>query len=254
MQESLFKNEIRSLFFRPGTVRTIRFDPLKGIVYRVSSSTGMSAWYSEGQWEHQRVFKRILRHGDVAFDVGANWGEHTLLFSKLVAKSGVVHCFECLPDAQQELSWHIEHNRLANVRAHSTAVADYNGVASFLVGDSTSTGSLAEDGQQGKTIEVNTLRLDSLVELPEIERLRLVKIDVEGAEIRVLRGAEHITDLFRPYYVVDLHTPEQDIAVAKWLTERSYRLERVGGPPIERVDQGWPHSEGVWGSILATPY
>lgn len=250
MRESFYKTAVRRLFFRPGTVRIIRFGPLNGMAYRVSRVTGMAAWYSGGQWAHQRVFNRILRQGDVAFDVGANWGMHTLLFSRLVGTSGFVHSFECLPEAQQELLWHVERNRIANVLVHHKAVADYDGEASFLLGKNTSTGSLAPAGQ-GKSISVTVCRLDSL--LADVERLRLIKVDVEGAEISVLRGAQRITERFRPYYVVDLHAPDQDVAVAKWLTERSYRIERIAGPPIERVDLGWPHREGVWGEILATP-
>jgi FkbM family methyltransferase len=251
MREWFAKTAVRRVFFRPGAVRTIKFGPLAGMTYRVSRVTGMAPWYSGGQWEHQRVFQRILRQGDIAFDVGANWGMHTLLFSRLVGASGFVNSFECLPEAQNELLWHIERNRISNVLVHHKAVADYDGEASFLFGENTSTGCLAPTAQ-GQTISVTVCRLDSLLE--DIERLRLIKIDVEGAESRVLHGAERITERFRPYYVVDLHTPEEDFAVAKWLRERSYRIERIGGgPPIKNFDLGWPHPEGIWGDILAIP-
>lgn len=86
-----------------------------------------------------------------------------------------------------------------------------------------------------------------------MQRLDLIKIDVEGTEGKVLRGAEQVTARFRPVFVIDLHSPEQDLFVGRWLTERDYRLERLSGPPIRRTDLGWPHREGVWGSILAQP-
>jgi hypothetical protein len=69
----------------------------------------------------------------------------------------------------------------------------------------------------------------------------------------VLRGAERVAAQSRPIFVIDLHTPEQDTAVARWLTDRGYRLERLSGPPILRSDKGWPEPTGVWGSILAMP-
>src|SRR5581483_2576840 len=95
--------------------------------------------------------------------------------------------------------------------------------------------------------------LDVLGEHRVIERLALVKIDAEGAEGRILSGAQRLTERARPSFVIELHTPEQDVAVARWLTERGYRFERVTGPPIRHPECGWPDPDGVWGTIIARP-
>jgi hypothetical protein len=83
--------------------------------------------------------------------------------------------------------------------------------------------------------------------------VKLVKIDVEGAESMVLSGARALMRELRPYFVVELHAPEQDVAVAAELSGSGYRVSRISGPPILRTDVGWPDPAGVWGSILATP-
>ena len=95
--------------------------------------------------------------------------------------------------------------------------------------------------------------MDSVVREFRLRAVKLVKIDVEGAESVVLSGASALLRELRPYLVVELHTPEQDVAVAAELGGAGYRIGRISGPPIQRIDVGWPDPAGVWGSILATP-
>jgi FkbM family methyltransferase len=262
MKESWLKDILRSVFFRPAAVRRIRWGPLRGMVFRVGPVTGLAPWYSGAERAHQQFFRRVVRPGMVAVDVGANWGLHTLLLSRLVGPTGRVVALEPYRPAFAELRWHIRANHLENVIPIEAAVGDRDGECDFVPGDSASTGRVADavkasGPSAGEPIEgalrVEICRLDSLASRLDLERLDLVKVDVEGAESRVLCGAEQVTARFRPIFVIDLHTPEQDLFVARWLTERGYHLERLSGPPIVRSDLGWPHREGVWGSIVARP-
>jgi hypothetical protein len=143
------------------------------------------------------------------------------------------------------------------VNAICAAVSDADGEALFAPGDAASTGSLSgsTDGEAagGDSVVVKTRRLDSILEDLKVQRLRMIKIDVEGSEGKVLSGAEATIRRHRPQVVVDLHTPEQDVFVAKFMVRLRYRMARLSGPPILRTDVGWPHQNGVWGSILATP-
>jgi len=226
------------------------------MVYRVNSITGLSPWYSGAEREHQKAFNWLIRPGGVVVDVGANWGQHTLYFSRLVGVFGRVIAVEPYPPAFAELEWHVAANHCTNVNAEQIAVGDRDGADPFFPGDSASTGRLmssAPTSALSDAIRVKVRTLDSLVETVGLRAVTLVKIDVEGAEGRVLCGAEQVTARFRPIFVVDLHTPKQDVFVARWLTERGYRLRRLGGPPILRTDAGWPEQTGVWGSILALP-
>ncbi len=236
-------------------MRRIRFGPLRGMVFNVNQITGMAPWYSGSERAHQRVFQRLLREGDVVLDVGANWGLHTLFFSKLVGPSGLVVALEPYPPALSELEWHIKTNKCGNVKVMPVALSDEKGKATFHPGDSAATGSLLKNeviGQHNQ-ISVDVCTLDNLIESLAIEKLRLIKIDVEGAESKVLAGASETAMRLRPFFVIDLHTPEQDVLVARRLTSWGYELSRVEGPPLLRTDVGWPNTEGVWGTILATP-
>jgi hypothetical protein len=143
------------------------------------------------------------------------------------------------------------------VEVLAMAASDREGKAMFMPGENGYTGSLewnpVNQVSQQRAITVTTQTLDQVVETLALERVRLVKIDVEGAEGRALAGAEAVVARFHPHFVIDLHTPEQDVVVARWLTARGYRLERLDGPPILRTDVGWPDPAGVWGCIAALP-
>lgn len=257
MKETWFKRVIREVFFPPGSVRRICMGPLRGMVFRTGAITGLSGWYSGTERAHQRSFENVVRSGDVVMDAGANWGLHTLYLSRLVGKNGLVIAIEPFPPAFDELQWHIRANGCLNIRVLSCALGKANGEAPFTPGESASTGGLSavrtEIPRQRTEISVVVRTLDSVVEELGIEHLRLVKIDVEGAEAEVLSGACRVMERWRPHFVIDLHTPMQDVLVANTLVERGYRLRRLKGPLIFRTDTGWPDRSGVWGSIEGIP-
>ena len=238
-----------------GSVRRISLGPMAGLVYRVGAITGWSAWYSGPERDHQNIFRRLIKPGNVVVDIGANWGLHSLYLSRLVGKMGRVIAIECFPPALAELRWHLGANRCKNVTVVPTALADREGHAFFVPGESAYTGRLAESSKvaQKNAIEVPVRTLDGLLESLQLPVPTMVKIDVEGSESRVLEGAERMTRMCHPLFIIDLHTPDQDVKVAKWLTERGYHLRRLSGPPIYRTDVGWPNEAGVWGSILGLP-
>lgn len=257
LKDSLIKSVVKTIYFRPGAVRQIRLGPLRGMKYQVSHTTGLSAWYSGPERDHQRVFKTILKAGDTVIDVGANWGLHSLYLSKLVGTDGTVIAIEAFPEVLELLKWHLDRNQCANVRVIEEAASDSDGEALFAAAASAYLGSLAEvtplESADRRHLKVRTTTLDSVVKRTGATQVRLIKIDVEGAESKVLRGGEGIIQQFRPYLVVDLHTPEQDVNVGNLLSAWGYKLSRLSGPPILRTDLGWPHENGVWGTILASP-
>lgn len=257
MQESRLKMVIKKVCFPEGATRRIRFGPLRGALFRVSAVTGMSPWYSGPERAHQRVFSKLIKPGNVVIDVGANWGSHTLLFSQLTGPDGLVVALEPLLAAFSELEWHIKANGCHNTRAIQVAASDKDGKAFFTVAESPWMGGLTEayaHQQQAvvNQIAVPTRTLDSLVAERGLKRIDLVKIDVEGAESKVLLGGRDLIRRFQPCFVIDLHTPEQDVGIAQLLTAEGYRLTRLSGPPILRTDVGWPNRDGVWGTIIAS--
>jgi FkbM family methyltransferase len=143
------------------------------------------------------AFRAALRPGDHALDVGANVGPYTLLFARCVGPSGRVLALEPAPEAFDGLTRHVALNGFADrVTPLNVAASDRAGTArlavdgfqgtNHLVGGGSTESDRTTDG--AASIEVRTVTVD---ELCERERIRpaLLKVDVEGAEMAVLRGA-----------------------------------------------------------------
>jgi FkbM family methyltransferase len=218
--------------------------------------TGLAAWYSGAERAVQYKLRELVSTGDSAIDVGANWGLHTLYLSKLVGPTGQVISIECFDAAVAELEWHVQVNNCQNVRVLPAALCDHDGTEVFTRGDSPTTGQLRTEESPvidpAETV-VRALTMDSLLKQPGFRPPSLVKIDVEGSEGRVLLGAEATVIKYRPRFIIELHNPDQDIFVARWLRKHDYHIERLTTPPILDFDKGWPEPRGVWGTIVALP-
>jgi FkbM family methyltransferase len=137
------------------------------------------------------AFRAALRPGDHAVDVGANVGCYTLLFARWVGSTGRVLALEPAPDAFDGLVRHVALNGLAaQVTALNIAASDRAGVARLAVDGFQGTNHLVAGGSDdgARSIDVRTETLDELCERERIDPA-LMKVDVEGAELSVLRGA-----------------------------------------------------------------
>lgn len=146
------------------------------------------------------IVRRTLRADSNVLDVGANIGVTSVLFAG-TATAGQVHSFEPSPTAFPLLQATIEANDLANVTAHQLACGAQKGQLTFFDNpDSASASHLAVAdrtlGQSNATVEVTTL--DDFVQERGIDRLDLVKIDVEGLELDVLTGASDVLSRLKP--------------------------------------------------------
>ncbi len=129
---------------------------------------------------------RALKRGDRVADVGAHIGYYTVLAARRVGAAGLVHAVEPCEENLRYLRCNVEANGLANVRIHAAAAGARAGRRLLQVTESSdSHGFYAHPlATTRSTVEVAVQTLDALVGAP----VRLVKIDVEGAEIDVLDG------------------------------------------------------------------
>ena len=139
------------------------------------------------------LLKRILSEGSVVIDVGANIGYYTRIASNLVGAKGQVFAFEPSPNALSVLRQNT--NDLSNVRIFPVALSDSEGEARFFVRKNGGTSSLEADSSSQEVI-VKITTLDSL--LIDVQEVEFIKIDVEGFEPEVLRGAESLIKRHRP--------------------------------------------------------
>jgi len=135
------------------------------------------------------AFREAVRHGTVALDVGANVGAYAVLLGQWVGATGRVYAFEPSPVAFRGLVRHIALNvQDGIVTPVAAAVADRDGTGDLIVADTAGESRLAGSVERGRTMSVPTVTIDSFCAreglLPSF-----IKIDVEGAELAVLRGA-----------------------------------------------------------------
>jgi FkbM family methyltransferase len=160
------------------------------------------ASFAEVERAERIFYLETLRDGMTVFDVGANVGELTLLFSRFVGAGGVVHAFEPCGQAFERLETVCRAASLRNVRLNRLAVAEDEGSLSLHVYDedhmSWNTRALRPLEAYGIDVkpvaveQVPATTLDLYCERNGVAEIDLLKIDVEGAEFQVLLGAQHM--------------------------------------------------------------
>jgi len=148
--------------------------------------------YYFGGWEPAitQVVRQALKPGDVFLDVGANVGYYTLLASRLVGDTGRVIAVDASPSVYEILSRNVSRNRCANVQLRNVAIADGAGRRGIYRGAELNVGSTSMFEGPGRRYEgeVPAITIDELLEGRDLSRLVGIKIDVEGAELQVVRG------------------------------------------------------------------
>lgn len=137
------------------------------------------------------LIERLLQPGDTFVDVGANVGMHTLAAGRALRGSGCIVAFEPFEKTRRLLEKSLWINGLdALATVHGSAVSDREGVQSLFLGASSghhSLYALGNDALDAAHVQVPTVRLESVI--APGQRIDLLKIDAEGAELEVLRGA-----------------------------------------------------------------
>ncbi len=153
-----------------------------------------------GVWEPMisHVTEKLLRNGDVYVDVGANIGYDSLLASNCVGGSGKVVSIEASPTIYSLLSNNIARNRASNIRPVNVAVSDCRKTLVIYAGKPSNIGKTTTIEARGlrKECSVQALPIDEILSVDELNRVSLIKIDIEGAELPVLN---HLIDNLSKY-------------------------------------------------------
>jgi FkbM family methyltransferase len=146
-------------------------------------------------------------------DVGANWGYFTLVAAYLVGTRGRVVSIEADPRAHDTLVWNVTSNGLASVRVVAAAAADHVGTLSFAAyGTELDSGAnfglvlASPAGREGRRFDVPARPLDQILDEAEVERVDVLKMDIEGAEERAITGlARRLSARLVDRIVLELH-------------------------------------------------
>ncbi|MGA9592457.1 MAG: FkbM family methyltransferase, partial [Candidatus Acidiferrales bacterium] len=163
-------------------------------------------------WGHDagelRFLWNILRPGMVFFDVGAHHGVYSIVASKRLGASGQVVAFEPSPREYARLRLHFRWNRMRAARAERLAIGSASGDRTFFQVDSgdTTRGSLRPPDTRDELSEVvvNTTSLDHYIAAFPLNRVDVVKIDVEGGELEALKGASALMGKLRPIFICEV--------------------------------------------------
>lgn len=192
----------------PDEYRLYRVDG--GTIYLNIKESKMMFMRAVGLYEPNKhaAIKTLIKPGSIFVDIGANKGDFSLLAAKMLGDSGSVIAIEPEPDNMGWIERSVRENGYDNISLHQFAISDLNGYAKLFLGSKSGWHTLVQgqaDRDRGE-IEVETRRLDDIIHADSPERPCMIKIDVEGAELSVLRGATHIlssrTDMV---LLIDIH-------------------------------------------------
>jgi FkbM family methyltransferase len=211
-----------------GAILPILQGPLRGKKWIAGSSTH-GCWLGSVEHDKQRAFAQAVAPGCTIYDLGANVGLYTLLSSVLVGPAGHVYAFEPLPRNIRYLRRHLAMNKVNNCTIVEAAVSSQDGHDRFDPSSTHTNAHLSEVGAE----RVRTVMLDSLIARSEILPPDVVKIDIEGGELRALQGFRGTIRERRPTIFLATHGQELHRACLGFLQEHDYKLDSLTSEPID---------------------
>jgi len=204
---------------------------------RVETRAGALNWhmdgcasqsYIRGSYEPymQESFLRFVRPGAVVYDVGAHVGFHALFCGLLAGHSGRVFAFEPDPQCRASLEQQIAANPQLPLVVLPYALSDRRGELPFDTSKGSSQSRLHAEGN----LLVEATSIDSLVHDAGFPPPQVMKIDVEGHEAAVLRGAKVTLVRYRPVVLCDYNDDSTLQVVQALLNPLGYEVQ--AGPPV----------------------
>lgn len=210
----------------------------------------------EGTYEApvQDFLARTLRRGDVFYDVGANVGYFSVLAAHFVGATGRVYAFEPLPLNAACIRRNARVNHMKQIRIFQFAVGEINGRDDLTVTYHPGGATLKDAGKPPDARYIRRVDVASLDAAQHSMSLRppsLVKIDVEGAEVPVLRGMQRLIEQYRPVILYEID--DQDAAVFDDKQRMCERLLAENGYSVKRLPDSYPDIPVIVGHFAAHP-
>ena len=152
------------------------------------------------------VIIRSMGSGGVFVDIGANFGYFSLVASARAPTDRVL-AIEANPACASKLAEHAARNSCTNIEIFEVACWDEDGTLDLFVAGIHNPGKTSlssSNAYSADLVRVLACPLDSIVERSGVDRVDLVKLDVEGAELHVLKGMQRTIDRYRPRVIVEV--------------------------------------------------
>jgi FkbM family methyltransferase len=171
--------------------------------------SGYGVWSTGTGYEHREAayFCSLLQPGMTFLDVGANVGYYSLLAAPLVGASGGIHAFEPVSTMHEMLRSNFERNQIRQAVANRLIVSDSSGPKTINLSPedncgSSSVGIVLRGDHRTETVE--SITLDDYLRQRGLARVDVIKMDVEGHETAVLRGASALLREKRPVWLIEV--------------------------------------------------
>lgn len=225
-------------FFHTLQLLPYQIKPISGGLVQCRTPEGLMFVYrrDELEWRpelgdpHRYHRFREASKGDVILDVGAHIGSLTIRDAKRVGDTGLVVSIEPLPTSYKIIKENILLNELKNVIPLNLALTDYNGTAQFKITEHPEGSFLANMGPCSRpkicrVITVPVKKIDDIVDELALDKIDFIKIDAEGAELAILRGARktlHENDVHLA--IASYHTAQEVHEVSSYLVANEFRV------------------------------
>ena len=205
------------------------------VTARLLTEYRVATMLRQGEYADLAHCVRLAQSGTTAVDGGASVGNYALALRKAVGPDGRVLALEANPEVFREL---VRSTWLAGVDARNVAASSQEGTGELRIPVDRlgrvqePVATLEDRGQECVRVRVPRATLDHL--LADAQRVSLIKIDVEGHEGEVIRGARQVLDKHRPALVVEIEAqhvggPGAMEGVVSLLTNRGYTCNAIHG-------------------------
>ena len=201
----------------------------------------------------EQSYSCIIHEGDTIIDIGAHAGRHTKVFQQLIGETGFLYAFEPLPEQYAALKKEFDSG---NVTVINKALSDCAGKMDFYKVDNYPEESglrkrvyNREDAKVGK-IQVDVDVLDAYIDV--FQNVNYIKLDAEGAEISILKGAVQCLKKYRPVISVEYGYPSYSVyglekdSLYDFASQNQYYITDLYGNIIFNID--------VWRDVCDSVY
>jgi len=191
-------------------------------------------WIGNYEEMKQAVVRSVLERGATVFDIGANAGFYTIAMSRIIGPEGHIYAFEPFCENVDSLLFHTRINKSENCTIIQCAVAERSSITAFTVATSNAEGSI---GSKDSHYYVPTVSIDDLVEAMIIPPPDLMKIDVEGAEDRVLSGSMETLKKHDVKILLAVHGEKRFRGCLSFLADIGYKVYDLTLNPVDGNSQ-----------------
>lgn len=163
-------------------------------------------WYGSYEKNESRTMQSFITSKTIFIDIGANVGYYSLLAAH-ISKLGQVYSFEPVSTTYNKLLRNISLNNFSIIQCFQIAISNFTGKATVFISADDNTGMSglqSAENFSGTAEVINCTTLDQVVTDYRIPKVDLIKIDVEGSEVNVLKGMEMVLHVYKPILLIEI--------------------------------------------------